>query len=396
MSDWRRVRLDECCAIVGGATPSTSVPAYWDGDICWATPKDLSDLEGAHIADTPRKLTKEGLASCAADVLPAGSVLFSSRAPIGHVALNTVPMATNQGFKSFIPKPELLDAKFLYHWLRWNRKYLESLGNGATFKEVSKAVVSRIEILLPPLPEQRRNAEVLDRAEALRAKRRAAHAQLDTLTQSIFLDMFGDPATNPKGWPEHLLGALAHKITDGEHLNPVFSSSGMPLVMAGNVLDDGVDFGSAKTVEKDIGLRFRKKCGPTAGDVLLVSRGATIGRQCVVMSDLEFCLMGSVILIKPHRDKLDPRFLNIFLRFPSTRSALYKTSGSSAQQAIYLKDLKSLSCISPPITLQREFARCVGAVEALRAAQRVSLQELGALFAALQHRLFSGEMTLTG
>jgi type I restriction enzyme S subunit len=161
----------------------------------------LSDLENAEIADTPRKLTKKGLASCAADILPVGSVLFSSRAPIGHVALNTVPMATNQGFKSFIPKAELLDARFLYHWLRRNRPYLESLGNGATFKEVSKAVVSRIEISLPPLPKQRRIAEVLDRAATLRAKRRAALAQLDTLTQSIFLDMFGDPATNPRRWP---------------------------------------------------------------------------------------------------------------------------------------------------------------------------------------------------
>ena len=154
MTDWRRVRLDECCTIVGGATPSTSVTAYWNGDICWATPRDLSDLEGAVITDTPRKLTKEGLASCAADVLPAGAVLFSSRAPIGHVAINTVPMATNQGFKSFIPKHDLLHAKFLCHWLRRNRSYLESLGNGATFKEVSKAVVSRIEISLPPLPER--------------------------------------------------------------------------------------------------------------------------------------------------------------------------------------------------------------------------------------------------
>src|SRR5206468_2529119 len=111
---------------------------------------------------------------------------------IGHVAVNTVPMATNQGFKSFIPKPGRVHAKFLYWWLRSHRAYLEGLGNGATFKEVSKEVVARIEIKLPPLAEQRRIAEVLDRAEELRAKRRAALAQLDNLTQSIFLDLFGD------------------------------------------------------------------------------------------------------------------------------------------------------------------------------------------------------------
>src|SRR5207245_10985345 len=82
-SEWRKLRLDECAEIVAGATPSTSVEAYWDGNICWATPKDLSELDGAFISDTPRKLTRAGLENCAATILPAGSVLFSSRAPIG-------------------------------------------------------------------------------------------------------------------------------------------------------------------------------------------------------------------------------------------------------------------------------------------------------------------------
>jgi len=139
MSGWPTVRLEDCTEIVSGATPSTSESAYWDGDVCWATPKDLSELDGAYISDTPRKITRSGLQSCAATVLPRDSVLFSSRAPIGHVAINTVPMATNQGFKSFVPNRERVHAKFLYHWLRRNRPYLESLGNGATFKEVSKA-----------------------------------------------------------------------------------------------------------------------------------------------------------------------------------------------------------------------------------------------------------------
>lgn len=111
--NWPIVPIENCARIVGGATPSTSVDDYWDGNICWATPKDLSDLDGHYINNTPRKITPSGLASCASEVLPAGSVLFSSRAPIGHVAVNTVPMATNQGFKSFVPAPEKLDAKFL-------------------------------------------------------------------------------------------------------------------------------------------------------------------------------------------------------------------------------------------------------------------------------------------
>jgi type I restriction enzyme S subunit len=207
VSGFRRAQLGDCCEIVSGATPDTGTADYWEGDICWATPKDLSNLDGHYISDTPRKLTQLGLNNCSASILPPYSVLFSSRAPIGHVAINTVPMATNQGFKSFVPGKEV-DAKFLFHWLRANRSYLEGLGVGATFKEVSKAVVSKVEVPVPPLSEQRRIAAILDKADALRAKRREALAQLDRLAQSIFVEMFGDPATNPKGFPVRKLGDL--------------------------------------------------------------------------------------------------------------------------------------------------------------------------------------------
>ncbi len=140
----RKVQLSEVARIVSGATPSTSNPAYWDGDIAWVTPKDISDLAGEKYLDgTPRTLTQEGLKSCSAETLPANSVLFSSRAPIGLVAINKKPVATNQGFKSFIPDPTRLDATFLYHWLRKHRTELDRLGVGATFKEVSKAIISR-------------------------------------------------------------------------------------------------------------------------------------------------------------------------------------------------------------------------------------------------------------
>jgi type I restriction enzyme S subunit len=188
---WARIRLDQCTRIVSGATPSTSVREFWDGDICWTTPKDLSKLDGPYINDTPRKLTKAGIRNCAAEMLPVGSVLFSSRAPIGHVAINVIPMATNQGFKSFVPDRSQLDTKFLYWWLKANRPYLESLGNGATFKEVSKAVVSRIEIPLPPLDKQREIGALLDQADDLRRKRRLALERLSTLLEAIFVGVCG-------------------------------------------------------------------------------------------------------------------------------------------------------------------------------------------------------------
>jgi len=234
LSSLRTLTLSQCSEIVSGATPKTSVGTYWDGNICWATPKDLSGLQTHYISDTLRKITKVGLESCGASILPAQSVLFSSRAPIGHVAINTIPMATNQGFKSFVPNPEVIDSKFLFHWLRTNRAYLESLGNGATFKEVSKATVSRIEICLPSLSEQRRIAAILDHADALRTKRREALAQLDSLTQSIFMDMFGDPISNPKGINKLPLSEIL-KLKSGDFLPATgMDSDGLYPVFGGN------------------------------------------------------------------------------------------------------------------------------------------------------------------
>ncbi|HJD51698.1 MAG TPA: restriction endonuclease subunit S, partial [Candidatus Rothia avistercoris] len=140
MSETRSVRLGDICQVVSGATPKTSVEEYWDGDINWVTPADLSKLSGAYISETPRKITEAGFNSCGTNLLPENSVLLSSRAPIGHVAINTVPMATNQGFKSLIPGDQILP-KFLYYWLLDHKEYLQSLGVGATFKELSKKTV---------------------------------------------------------------------------------------------------------------------------------------------------------------------------------------------------------------------------------------------------------------
>lgn len=165
---WPVHTVEEVSEIVSGATPRTDVPAYWEGDVSWVTPKELSGLEGIYINRTERRITEAGLRSCAATMLPVGAVLFSSRAPIGHTAICAVPMATNQGFKSFVPRAGLLDEHFLLYWLRLRREFLESLGTGATFKEVSKAVVSRVRIAVPPMPIQKRFAQAATHVESLR------------------------------------------------------------------------------------------------------------------------------------------------------------------------------------------------------------------------------------
>jgi type I restriction enzyme S subunit len=395
MSEWPTARLDDCAKIVSGATPSTSKSAYWNGDIYWATPMDLSELEGAYISATPRMITRAGLESCAATVLPPESVLFSSRAPIGHVAINTVPMATNQGFKSFVPSRDRLHAKFLYHWLRTNRPYLEGLGNGATFKEVSKAVVSRIEIPLPPLAEQRRIAEILDKADALKAKRRAALAQLDTLTQSIFLDMFGDPATNSKGWPVVSLPDVIYFQEGPGVRNWQFQNQGIKLINVKNIVDGMLvpENTNRYLSSEDVKKRYEHFL-LDAGDLVVASSGVTWGKIAEVQHEhLPLCLNTSMIRLRPLTDRIRPRFIRTFVESSAFRNQITRLITGSAQPNFGPAHLKQVILALPPLHLQLEYDRRISAAETLRLAQRAALAELVLLFASLQHRAFRGELS---
>jgi type I restriction enzyme S subunit len=287
-----------------------------------------------------------------------------------------------------------LHNRFLVHRLMHDyfSGRLEDYHTGTTIKHFTGQDLAKYEFFLPPLSEQKRIAGILDAADALRAKRREALAQLDSLLQATFLDLFGDPVSNPKGWVASNLDAISRKVTDGEHLNPAFTDDGMPMVMAGNVLETGVDLENVKHVPNPLGERFRKKCGPERGDLLLVSRGATIGRMCMVTSKQPFCLMGSVILIKVNHELTSPTYLTGFLRCPAIRGNLYATSGSSAQQAIYIKDIRKLKCVLPPLGVQRKYDVIAESV-ARQVPQHVAhLAELDALFASLQSRAFRGEL----
>ena len=297
----------------------------------------------------------------------------------------------NQRIVKLMPK-DGYTRDWLLYVLRNALNAISGMGRHALVSNVALADLRSLKIPRQTIEEQRRIAAILDQAETLRTQRRTALALLDSLTQSLFLDMFGDPVANPKGWPIQTLDEVTTKVTDGEHLNPAFTEVGMPIVMAGNVLDDRIDLDAAKRVGEPLGMQFRKKCGPELGDLLIVGRGATIGRLCRVNVEETFCLMGSVILVKPDRTLLDERFLSGMLALPSMHAQLYKSSGSSAQQAIYLKDVKRLKCPLPPLPLQQTFATRIASIEALKATHRRALAALDALFASLQQRAFTGAL----
>jgi type I restriction enzyme S subunit len=292
-------------------------------------------------------------------------------------------MATNQGFKSFIPKADRVHPKFLYHWLRRNRPYLESLGNGATFKEVSKAVVGRIKIPLPPLPEQRRIAEVLDQGEALRAKRRAALAQLDVLTQAIFVDMFGDPATNPKGWRRATLRELG-KITTGG--TPPSVKSGMfggpvPFITPG-------DLESNEPIKRTVTEAGAAEVATVqVGATLVCCIGATIGKIGKASVRSAFNQQINAIEWSP---TVDSDYGFAVLRF--FKPTIIAWGASTTLPILKKSAFERIEIPVPPLEEQREFARRSAAIERLRSTNRAALTTADRLFMALQVQAFHGAL----
>lgn len=191
-------KISELGNVVGGATPSTKNPAYWDGNIPWLSPKDLTRYHSRFIGHGARNITQDGLDSSSTTMLPTGTVLFSSRAPIGYVAIAANPICTNQGFKSVVPNDQT-DSLFLYYLLKANKNKIEGLASGTTFKEVSATTMRSLEVKVPAsLGEQRAIASVLGALDAKIESNTKLNGYLLEMAKVIYRQWFvGDTAKYP-------------------------------------------------------------------------------------------------------------------------------------------------------------------------------------------------------
>lgn len=205
MAEWKECLLSDLGTVVGGATPSTKNPAnYEGGTISWITPKDLADFKGRYIARGERMITDAGLSSCSTQLMPEHSVLFSSRAPIGYVAIAANELCTNQGFKSVVPN-ERTDYLFLYYLLRYYKDAIENLGSGTTFKEVSGSTMRNVKVKVPVLfSEQKKIASVLgaidDKIEENERINNNLQEQARALYRSWFVDFEPFDGSKPSNW----------------------------------------------------------------------------------------------------------------------------------------------------------------------------------------------------
>ena len=226
MVEMEKYKLGDICEIVSGSTPKTNIDEYWEGTIKWITPAELND-DTYIITDSVRKITELAVKKTGLKSFPEGTVILSSRAPIGKVAIAGCEMYCNQGFKNLICSKKI-NNKYLYWFLKGNTVFLNSLGRGATFKELSKSIVSNIEINLPDIVYQKKAVETLEKVSEIIALRKRELSSLDDLIKARFVEMFGNPATPGDKFKTCKLGEVADVKSSHRVFTTEFVAEGVP------------------------------------------------------------------------------------------------------------------------------------------------------------------------
>ena len=380
------VTLSSLCQFLNGGTPPKSESRYFEGDIPWITSADIT----SPIVDAARSfITDEAVSASATNKVPAGTVLLVTRTGVGKVAVAGVDLCFSQDITAILPDKGQLDTAYLVHFLRTKQDYLLSMARGATIKGVTRNVITDLVIPLPPLPEQRRIAAILDQADALRAKRREALAQLDRLAQAVFVEMFGAPETNPKNLRKSAISDIAEVSTGStpSRGSGDFYGGSIPWVKTTEVTGEVIHDTEEKLTEA--GLRsIRGKLHP-ANSILVAmyGQGQTRGRAALLA--IEASCNQACGVIRPSEHYL-PRFMFAQLLLSYDRLRALGRGGN--QENLNLQLLGSFEVLVPPLALQQTFVTRMSAIDALKAKHRTALAELDALFASLQHRAFRGEL----
>ena len=377
--------LQDLGTIYTGSTPKTNDESLFGGDIPFVTPGDLGEITPIHTAT--RSLTEEGAKT--GTLLPAGAVLVCCIGSLGKIGFAGRPLVTNQQINAIVFDGKKIDPRYGFFACRLLKPQLESMAPATTVPIVNKSRFSELKIPVPPLKEQRRIAAILDQAETLRTQRRTALALLDSLTQSLFLDMFGDPVANPKGFTKQPLSEVA-EITTGS--TPGRGSDGyyggnIPWIKTTEVTGGEIHDTEEKLTES--GLKaIRGKLHPINSIVVaMYGQGQTRGR-CALLRIEASCNQACGV-VRPSEEFV-PWFMFTQLLLAYERLRALGRGGN--QENLNLQLLGSFEVLLPPLPLQQTFATRIASIEALKATHRRALAALDALFASLQQRAFAGQL----
>ena len=386
--EWIEKTLGELGDIVGGATPSTKHEEYYGGNIAWITPKDLSLLKGRYISYGERSITEAGLASCSAQMMPPNTVLFTSRAPIGYVAIARQSVCTNQGFKSVVPH-ECVDSLFLYYLLKFNKERIEAMGSGTTFKEVSGKTMKAVQVRIPcKIEDQKKIASILDSIDSKIENNAKINDNLDNLEHqaSLLVGQYMESTNSRVPFSDIMSFDSGFAFRSSTYL----PSGKYRIITIKNVQDGYIDSTGAAFID-NLPPKMKSSCLLDIGDALLSLTG-NVGRVGVVCEE-NLLLNQRVAKIVP-KDKALLPFSYFIFRQPGIKMQLISIAKGTAQ--LNLSPVETLNLMVP---YEKESARPLSlTLTPLYQTIIMNTQEnivLASLRDALLPKLMSGEIDVS-
>ena len=376
-------KLGEVCTIVSGSTPKTSVTSYWDGNIKWITPAELNE-DTFYIMDSVRHITEEGKEKTGLSYLPTGTVILSSRAPIGKTAIAGCEMCCNQGFKNLICSDAIYN-EYLYFFLKSKTDYLNSLGRGATFKEISKSIVESIEIPLPEVNQQKEIAEKFKKLEQLISLRKQQLAKLDELVKARFVEMFGDPVSNPFNWLTAELGNRCEIITGNtpSRAEPENYGTFIEWIKSDNINTPSTFLTEAQERLSEIG--FQKCRFVESGSLLMTCIAGSL--NCignVAVANRKVAFNQQINAITPTHDNV----LYLYWLMILSKPTIHRTINMALKGILSKSQLSLIKFPFPPLPLQNRFAAFVERVDQQKQTVQQSLDMLELMKKALMQEYF--------
>ena len=376
---WEIKKLGEVCEIQGGSTPKRTESLYWDnGTYPWFTVEDIRE-QGRIITNTKQKITKKAWDKLR--VFPEDTILLCCTASLGEYAITKIPLTSNQQFNGLTIKDKnYLSPMYLMHYCATLKNKLYALSGKATIDFVSAEKVKQISIPIPPLPEQERIVSELDLISGVIDKKKQQLKELDSLAQSVFYEMFGNPVENDKGWDVKKLGEVCD-VRDGTHDSPKYlENSDYVLITSKNIVNGTIDFTSVSYISEEDFVNINKRSGVDDGDIIMAMIG-TIGKPVIVKDiNRNFCIKNVALIKFVNESLVTNTYIRALLDNVSYCQYIQSQNKGGTQKFVALGAIRKFDIPTPPLPLQQEFASKIEKIDKQKELIKQSLQETETLF----------------
>ena len=374
--DWDIRLFKDVFDLQMGKTPDRKNFSLFEGDNTWVS---IKDLDGKYISSSKECISDEAAKNI--KLVKRGTVIMSFKLTVGKTAIAGKDLYTNEAIMAFnLRNGYDIDASFLYYYLknyRWEGSNKAVMGI-----TLNKATISKHKIAIPPKATQLSIVTELDKLNELIRIKKEQLKDYDALAQSIFYEMFGDPVENEKGWEVMSLADVCHSITDGDHMPPPKTDSGIPFLTISNINKETriLDFSDTFFVPQSYYVALKESRKPMENDLLYTVTGS-YGIPVVVDGKNSFCFQRHIALLRPNVDKVLTLYLCYWCLCPSIKQVADKVATGIAQKTVSLTSLRKFSIILPPLPLQQSFAHKIEQIERQKAAVQRTIKDLETLLA---------------